>query len=74
MGFALYIDLPDGYKPKGCEITEFSCFNYEEEVPCEITLPILENNTLFSGDYRTKEEIEKAIEENHRWEKETGFD
>ena len=61
LGFSLYIDLPDGYQPEGCEITSFSQFHYEDSVSCEITLPVLESNVLFSGDYRTKQEILNTI-------------
>ena len=72
LGFALYIDMPNGYKPQGCEITTFSSFKYEETVKCEISFPVLETNIMFSGDYRTKEEIEataKPINEASRLQK-----
>lgn len=46
VGFTLYIDKPEVYKPEGVEITLF-----------------LEFNIFFSGDYRTKEEIENVIQE-----------
>lgn len=59
LGFALYIDLPDSYTPKGCDITSFAKFKYDEEVSIRMALPILESNIMFSGDYRTKEELHR---------------
>ena len=67
LGFALYIDLPEGYEPQGCEITPFSNCRYEETAKCEMLLPVLESNIMFSGDYRTKEEIEATVEQNERY-------
>lgn len=64
VGFTLYIDKPDFYKPEGVEITLFSDFDYNDERDLEITIPKLESNIFFSGDYRTKEEIEHTISEN----------
>ena len=57
MGFTLYIDKPETYKPEGVEITSFSEWDYDDESDVEIIIPKLECNTIFSGDYRTKEEI-----------------
>ena len=59
-----YIDKPDVYKPEGVEITLFSEFNYDDEGEIEIIIPKLGSNIFFSGDYRTKEEIENVIQEN----------
>lgn len=70
LGFALYINMPDGYEPKGCEITQMSGFHYNDITESEMVLPVLENNIIFSGDYRTKAEINKTIEDNKRWEEE----
>ena len=64
LGFALYIDMPEEYKPQGCEITSFSSFRYEDTAKCEMPLPVLESNIMFSGDYRTKEEIKTTVERN----------
>lgn len=64
VGFALYIDKPEAYNPEGVEITIFSQFNYDDEIELEIIIPKLESNIFFSGDYRTKEEIENAIQES----------
>lgn len=64
VGFTLYIDKPEIYKPEiykpeGVEITLFSNFQYDDECSLEIIIPKLESNIVFSGDYRTKEEIDK---------------
>lgn len=64
LGFALYIDLPEDYIPKGCEITHFSQYRYNDTVRCEMTVPLLESNILFSGDYRTKDEIENTLKQS----------
>lgn len=68
LGFALYIDLPNGYEPKGREITGLCDFKYEDIGEFETIFPVLENNIMFSGDYRTKDEIEKTIKESKAWE------
>ncbi len=70
LGFALYINLPDNYTPRGVELTSFADFNYEDICEVEVIIPKLENNTFFSGDYRTKEEIINCIEKNRLWEEE----
>lgn len=65
VGFTLYIDKPEVYKPEGVEITLFSEYNYDDEGEVEIIIPKLESNIFFSGDYRTKEEIEYVIQKNN---------
>ena len=57
LGFTLYIDKPQNYRPEGVEITLFSNYKYEDECEMEIIIPKLESNIWFSGDYRTKGEI-----------------
>lgn len=69
VGFALYVDMPDDFQPQGYEITCFSDSKYDDMDECEMILPVLENNTIFSGDYRTKTEIEATIKETKEWEK-----
>ena len=64
LGFVLYWDMPESYHPKGCDITVFANYRYKDDVPCEMELPVLESNIIFSGDYRTKEEIEKTMEQS----------
>ena len=62
LGFTLYINKPKNYKPEGVEITSFSEWDYEDEGDVQIIIPKLECNTMFSGDYRTKEEITGSVE------------
>lgn len=64
LGLALYIDMPEEFTPEGFEITGFSKYQYGDITSCELTLPILESNIAFSGDYRTKEEILSAVEKS----------
>lgn len=64
LGMVLYIDPPKNLKIVGADITEFSKIKYHEVSRLKIVLPILENNTFFSGDYRTKQEIMNCINEN----------
>lgn len=66
VGFALYIDKPESYKPEGVDLTCFSDFKYEDEGVIDMIIPKLENNIIFSGDYRTKEEIMGCIEDSKR--------
>ena len=60
IGLTLYIDKPEGFIPEGVEITTFSNFNYDEECSMDIIIPRLESNIMFSGDYRTKGEIQET--------------
>lgn len=62
IGFTLYIDLPDGYQPAGCNITNMVDFGYDDQAKMSFYLPRLEGNTPISGDFRTKSEIIAAIE------------
>lgn len=61
IGFTLYIDKPESYKPEGVEITSFSGWEYGDECDMKIIIPKLECNTMFSGDYRTKNEIAESM-------------
>ena len=70
LGFALYIDLPKIYEPKGVELTSFAEFRYEDKCDVQMSIPKLESNIIFSGDYRTKKEILDCIEDNRIWEEE----
>lgn len=57
VGFALYINKPNNYIPEGLYITSFIEYDYEEVIGADIIIPKLEVNSNFSGDYRTKSEI-----------------
>ena len=64
IGFTLYIDLPEGYSPKGCNITNMVDYNYDYQAMVSFYLPRLEGNTMISADFRTKSEIVSTIESN----------
>lgn len=64
IGLTLYKELPVGYKPKGVDITGFVKCDYNKEYDLNIDIPILESNSIFSGDYRTEEEIEEQAKKN----------
>ena len=62
IGFTLYIDLPAGYQPKGCNITNVVDFGYDDQAKLSFYLPRLEGNSPISADFRTKSEIIATIE------------
>ncbi len=62
IGYTLYIDLPEGYQPDGCNITSMVDFGYDEQAMMSFYLPRLEGNTPFSADFRTKSEIIATME------------
>ena len=68
LGFTLYVDKPENYKPEGVDLTVFADFGYNEECKAEIIIPKLETNNFFSGDYRSKQEILDCIEASKKWE------
>lgn len=57
IGFALYINKPKNFTPKGVDILSFVEYSYNDEVGYDIVFPKLEVNTIISGDYRSKSEI-----------------
>lgn len=63
-GFLLYFDPPDGFSPKGIDITPMADSGYEVIATIEFPFRFLEMNTYLPGDYRTKEEIEREIKES----------
>ena len=65
IGFALYIDKPEGYTPFGLNIDCFATFNYDDK--CEIRfngVPYLDINTQFPIDFRSKDDIIQCISKN----------
>ena len=64
-GFLLYFDPPDGFSPKGIDITPMADCGYEVIATIEFPFRFLEMNTFLPGDYRTKEEIERKIKESN---------
>ena len=66
-GFLLYFNPSENLKYHGADITSFADVGYNDR--CEITFPlhILEMNTYLPTDYRSKDEIEKAIAESDKY-------
>lgn len=64
LGFALYIDCPETYKPQGVEITYFGGYEYNQAGVLDIAIPKLSCNTHFPGDYRDADVIESIIRNN----------
>ena len=60
-GFLLYFNPSATRDWTGVDITALSDVGYDEKCNIEFPVRILEMNTYFPGDYRSKEEIEKAI-------------
>ena len=64
IGFTMYVDMPSDYSPKGCDITEFTTYHFDDKVKATICLPILETNSWIANDFRTKQDIESILLEN----------
>jgi len=66
-GFLLYFN-PSGIKEyPGIDITALSDVGYDKKYNIEFPVRLLEMNTYLPGDYRSKEEIEKAVAESAKW-------
>ena len=61
VGIALYLELPEDYQPKGCEFSACAKIDYYKKCSMKFSLPILEANTMFNSDYRSKTEIQKLM-------------
>lgn len=65
LGFLLYIDKPEGFKPPGIVINDFAKIKYNDKQKTSFWgLPIYEINTNFPADFRTKNEIKDCINHN----------
>lgn len=67
LGFIMYIDPSEGDKISGLDISDFIQYKFDEEVLIRMQVSVVESNTTFPGDFRTKSEIEMAyveVEEN----------
>lgn len=63
IGFTMYINKPDDFKPFGCNVTSLVNHKYEEK--CNLSflgLPYIQLNSLLPIDYRTKEELIQCID------------
>ena len=58
IGLILCIDKPKKYNPPGLMINEFAKYKYDETVSVDfVKLPLLEVNSHFPADFRTKQQI-----------------
>jgi len=64
VGFILYEDMPENYKPNLTEITYFLDYEYSSVAPITMTLNAYEVNSWLPEDFRTKQEILATIEKN----------
>lgn len=63
LGFILYFNPADDLKYKGVDITNFASCNYDDVASVQMPIYVYEMNTWVPLDYRTKEEIQKGINE-----------
>lgn len=69
-GFVLYFNPTDTWKYHGIDITGFADVGYDDLATVEMPWKIEEMNGILPEHYRSKEEIQKCIEENRKWSKE----
>ena len=63
-GFALYLDPPTDYAFPGFDITSLADSRYDDICNIKMPLTFLEVNNWLPHDYRTKEEIKLANDDN----------
>lgn len=66
LGFILYFNPTDSWEYDGVDITYYADCNYDDLADIEVPLCIKEMNDLFPTYYRSREEIEKCVEENKK--------
>ncbi|HBR31824.1 MAG TPA: hypothetical protein DD733_07040 [Clostridiales bacterium] len=64
VGFVLYFDPPQNIELNGVDITSFVDCKVDDVCNLEICLPVLESQSLFPSDYRSRNDIIKCREEN----------
>lgn len=65
IGLLLYIDKPKEYKPQGLLLNNFAKAKFDESCVVDfVGLPLLEVNSQFPGDFRTKKEIIECSEQS----------
>lgn len=67
LGFLLYYNPSDNLECIGVDITFLADYGYDEKLKIEFPLQVLEMNTYFPTDYRTKEQIENDSKEAKEW-------
>ena len=71
-GFVLYFNPTDTWKYHGIDITGFADVGYDDLATVEMPWKIEEMNDILPEHYRSKEEIQKCIEENRKWSEKHG--
>ena len=69
-GFVLYFNPTGTWKYHGTDITGFADVGYNDLATVEMPWCIEEMNDIFPEHYRSKEEIQKCIEKNRKWNEE----
>lgn len=67
LGFLLYFNPPDGFNHTGVDITVLADYGYDEKVNIEFPFQVLEMNTIFPNDYRSREQIENDANNTKKW-------
>lgn len=67
LGFILYFNPTDNWEYDGIDITYYADYSYDDLADIEIPLCIKEMNDLLPTFYRSKEEIQKCVEDSRKW-------
>lgn len=67
LGFLLYFNPPDGFNHAGVDITVLADYGYDEKVNIKFPFQVLEMNTIFPNDYRSREQIENDANNTKKW-------
>lgn len=67
LGFILYFDPTDSRKYDGVDITSFADYGYDCSATIQLPFIVKEMNDIFPAHFRSREEIEKCVEENRKW-------
>lgn len=63
LGFIMYIDPSDGDEIAGLDISKFIQYKFDEEVLIRMRISVVESNSIFPGDFRSRNEIEMGYDE-----------
>ena len=66
VGYILYLFPSDNQLYTGFDITSLADYKYDDLIYMEFPYKLYESNTIITDDFRTKEEIEKTVNENLR--------
>ena len=66
-GFILYFNPTETWPYHGTDITGFTDCGYNDRAIIEMPWKIEEMNDIFPEHFRSRDEIEKCVEENRKW-------